>query len=229
MSKEIAIARLVGERKKWRKEKLAGFFAKPVPKREEKGLDMFTWICGIPGKKGGLWEGATLRMYMFFDADYPSKPPKCQFDPPLYHPNVYPTGSICLSILNPEEAWRPTITIKEILQGVSLLLDEPNEHSPAQGPAYSDYVRELAKYNAKVRDIVRKNQSTQFTDTVKSIIKTGQYRSKPLGPKELSERLRLERMGGGIDMALRRARDSSVDVIDLVDDLAPPRQRTRYQ
>lgn len=36
--------------------------------------------------------------------DYPSKPPKCRFvlvnGKPLFHPNVYPTGTVCLSILN---------------------------------------------------------------------------------------------------------------------------------
>ena len=26
---------------------------------------------------------------MEFTEEYPSKPPKCKFDPPLFHPNVY--------------------------------------------------------------------------------------------------------------------------------------------
>ena len=40
-----------------------------------------------------------------FSDEYPSKPPKCKFVPPLFHPNVYPSGTICLSILNEEEGW----------------------------------------------------------------------------------------------------------------------------
>ena len=43
---------------------------------------------------------------MEFSEDYPSKPPKCKFKPPLFHPNVYPSGTICLSILNEEQGWR---------------------------------------------------------------------------------------------------------------------------
>jgi len=41
-----------------------------------------------------------------------------------------------LSILNEEEAWKPGITIKQILLGVQDLLDSPNPLSPAQEDAY---------------------------------------------------------------------------------------------
>ncbi len=37
-----------------------------------------------------------------------------KFDPPLFHPNVYPSGTICLSILDEEKAWKPAITIKQV-------------------------------------------------------------------------------------------------------------------
>lgn len=46
--------------------------------------------------------------------DYPSKPPKCKFTPPLFHPNVYPSGTVCLSILNEDEGWKPAITVKQV-------------------------------------------------------------------------------------------------------------------
>lgn len=29
-------------------------------------------------------------------SDLPTKPPKCKFVPPLFHPNVFPSGTICL-------------------------------------------------------------------------------------------------------------------------------------
>ncbi|KHJ75338.1 hypothetical protein OESDEN_25045 [Oesophagostomum dentatum] len=29
---------------------------------------------------------------MLFKDDFPSTPPKCKFEPPLFHPNVYPSG-----------------------------------------------------------------------------------------------------------------------------------------
>jgi ubiquitin-conjugating enzyme E2 I len=46
--------------------------------------------------------------------DYPSKPPKVKFTPPLFHPNVYPSGTVCLSILNEDEGWKPAITVKQV-------------------------------------------------------------------------------------------------------------------
>jgi ubiquitin-conjugating enzyme E2 I len=55
------------------------------------------------------------------------------FKPVLPHPNIYPSGTVCLSILNEEEDWKPHITIRQILLGIQKLLkDEPNIDSPAQ-------------------------------------------------------------------------------------------------
>lgn len=57
------------------------------------------------------------------------------FKPVLFHPNVYPSGTVCLSILNPKKSefgWRPSISVKEILLGVQHLLESPNWADPAQ-------------------------------------------------------------------------------------------------
>ncbi len=37
-----------------------------------------------------------------------------KFSPPLFHPNVYPSGTVCLSILDEEKSWKPAITIKQV-------------------------------------------------------------------------------------------------------------------
>lgn len=76
---------------------------------------------------------------MIFKDDYPSSPPKCKFEPPLFHPNVYPSGTVCLSLLDEEKDWRPAITIKQILLGIQDLLNEPNVKDPAQAEAYTIY------------------------------------------------------------------------------------------
>ena len=46
------------------------------------------------------WEGGYFPLTMHFSEDYPSKPPKCKFPQGFFHPNVYPSGTVCLSILN---------------------------------------------------------------------------------------------------------------------------------
>ena len=37
-----------------------------------------------------------------------------KFEPPIFHPNVYPSGTICLSLLDEEKDWRPAVTIKQV-------------------------------------------------------------------------------------------------------------------
>ena len=77
-----------------------------------------------------------------------------KFDPPLFHPNVYPSGTICLSILDEEKSWKPSITIKsvsrscifgqvqnsaQLVLGIQDLLDNANILDPAQIDAYQMY------------------------------------------------------------------------------------------
>ena len=76
---------------------------------------------------------------------------KGKFDPPLFHPNVYPSGTICLSILNEEEGWRPAITMKQVLMGIQDLLDTPNPDSPAQSEAFQLFQQNKAEYRRRVR------------------------------------------------------------------------------
>ena len=126
--------------------------------------DLFKWEAKIPGKKDvsiyintqqllndmkltfisstyfqSLWEGGVYKMTLEFTEDYPNKPPKCKFVPVLFHPNVYPSGTVCLSILNEDEDWRPSLTIPQILLGIQDLMCNPNEKSPAQADPYVAY------------------------------------------------------------------------------------------
>lgn len=53
------------------------------------------------------WEGGFYPLTMHFSEDYPSKPPKCKFPANFFHPNVYPSGTVCLSILNEDSVSHP--------------------------------------------------------------------------------------------------------------------------
>lgn len=70
---------------------------------------------------------------------------------------MYPSGTICLSILNEEEGWRPAITIKQILMGIQDLLDEPNPDSPAQSDAYQLFISDKVRYDRRIREEAKKN------------------------------------------------------------------------
>jgi ubiquitin-conjugating enzyme E2 I len=142
-------------------------------------MDLKKWDCGVPGKEKTIWEGGLFKLEVTFpdgmsprplilsafsphlanesELEYPTKPPKCKFVPPLFHPNVYPSGTVCLSILNEEEGWKPAITIKEILLGIQSLLDEPNPESPAQADAFNLFKKDRAAYEKKIKSIVKDN------------------------------------------------------------------------
>lgn len=70
----------------------------------------------------------------------------------LFHPNIYPSGAVCLSIINEEEDWRTGLKVKDILLGIQELLRTPNEKSPAQKEAYETYVKNREAYNKKVKE-----------------------------------------------------------------------------
>ncbi|KAK8145847.1 E2 SUMO-conjugating protein ubc9 [Beauveria asiatica] len=148
--------RLQQERKLWRKDHPFGFYARPV-RTKDGVLDLKKWECGVPGKDKTIWEGGLFKLVVTFPDEYPIKPPKCRFTPPLFHPNVYPSGTVCLSILNEAEAWKATITVRQVLLGIQELLDDPNPESPAQSEAYNLFKRNRVEYEKRVRRVVREN------------------------------------------------------------------------
>ncbi|BGP54236.1 SUMO conjugating enzyme Hus5 [Rhodotorula sphaerocarpa] len=151
----ICERRLAEERKQWRKDHPYGFWAKPK-KAADGTLDMKTWETGIPGKENTIWENAVYPVTLLFPDDYPSKPPKCKFPANFYHPNIYPSGTVCLSILNEEKSWRPAITI---LLGIQDLLDAPNADDPAQLEAYTTFKyvseKDRSAYEKRVKQQAR--------------------------------------------------------------------------
>jgi ubiquitin-conjugating enzyme E2 G1 len=78
---------------------------------------------------------------MTFPSEYPQKPPKLKFVNEMWHPNIYPDGTVCISILHEAdptneqesetEQWRPVLGVEQILVSVISRLSEPNTNSPA--------------------------------------------------------------------------------------------------
>jgi ubiquitin-conjugating enzyme E2 G1 len=70
-------------------------------------------------------------------------PPSLTFKSPIpFHPNIYPSGLLCISILHPPEddqygyesaaeRWNPVQTPETILVSVISLMHSPNDESPA--------------------------------------------------------------------------------------------------
>ncbi|KAI1431857.1 ubiquitin-conjugating enzyme E2 [Xylaria sp. CBS 124048] len=115
--------------------------------------------------------GAVFRAHLTFPPDYPIMPPKLVFQTPVpFHPNIYPTGELCISILHPpgedtygyesaSERWSPVQTPETILLSVISLFSEPNEDSPANLDA------------AKLLRAEREGLSKEFRKRVRACVK----------------------------------------------------------
>ena len=104
------------------------------------------------------WEGGVYKLNVYFTEEYPHKPPKCQFEQCLFHPNIYPSGTVCLSILNEDKDWKPAITIKQILLGIQDLLSNPNNNDPAQKEPYELFRKDQGAFWKRVALEAKKYQ-----------------------------------------------------------------------
>eukprot|EP00959_Pyramimonas_sp_CCMP1952_P434213 9092652-Pyramimonas_sp.AAC.1 len=62
--------------------------------------NFYTWNVSIIGPPDTLYEGGMFSALMTFPQDYPNGPPTVRFTSDMWHPNVYPDGRVCISILH---------------------------------------------------------------------------------------------------------------------------------
>lgn len=139
----IAIARLLAEQKNMRKDRKYMFFAKPTK-------NIKIWEAGFPGPNIPLYQNSYYLVKIEFNDKYPYQSPRVVFKYPVYHPNVYTNGDVCLSIF--QNGWKASFTINNILYGLQQLLANPNKSSPANSSA----AKNLSK-TIKYEELVRKN------------------------------------------------------------------------
>eukprot|EP01066_Platyproteum_vivax_P000550 Platyproteum_vivax@DN1060_c0_g1_i1.p1 len=137
------------------------------------GLDddtsFFKWRVCFEGPPDTLYEGGIFNALLTFPDDFPNSPPDMRFETEMWHPNIYPDGRVCISILHPagsdqfneqetpEERWRPILGVEAILVSVISMLGEPNLDSPANIDAARDLKEDLEGYKKRVRVLVRKS------------------------------------------------------------------------
>ncbi|KAH0833979.1 hypothetical protein J3R83DRAFT_11197 [Lanmaoa asiatica] len=118
--------------------------------------NLYEWEVIIIG------EGGFFKARLTFPTEYPLLPPKMRFLTPMWHPNIYPDGVVCISILHAPgddqygyedagERWMPVHTVETIvrfssnLRVISLLSsDTPNTDSPANVDAAKEVRTDLA-------------------------------------------------------------------------------------
>lgn len=130
--------------------------------------NLFEWNVAIMGPPDTLYEGGYFNAIMSFPPDYPNSPPSVRFTSEMWHPNVYPDGRVCISILHgpghdpngyelASERWSPVHTVETILLSIISMLSSPNDESPANIDAAKEWREHRHEFKKKIRRIVRQS------------------------------------------------------------------------
>ncbi|KIW07669.1 uncharacterized protein PV09_01609 [Verruconis gallopava] len=129
--------------------------------------NLFEWeVMLMISDECRLYGGGFFRARLSFPQDYPHSPPKMRFETPIWHPNIYENGEVCISILHPpeedsmgyesaSERWSPVQTPATILLSVISMLSSPNDESPANVDAAKQWREDPAGFKKRVRKCVR--------------------------------------------------------------------------
>jgi len=131
--------------------------------------NVYEWNVSIIGPPDTLYEGGFFTTIMTFPQDYPNNPPTVRFTSDMWHPNVYPDGRVCISILHAPgddpngyesacERWSPIHTVETIMLSIISMLSSPNSDSPANIDAAKEWRDEKVEYKKKVSRCVRRSQ-----------------------------------------------------------------------
>ncbi|EGG18781.1 ubiquitin-conjugating enzyme E2 [Cavenderia fasciculata] len=158
-----AYRRLMQEYKELTLDPPEGITAGPVDEE-----NLFQWEAVIMGPSGTDYENGLFSASLTFPQTYPLSPPKMKFTSDMFHPNVYPNGEVCISILHPpgedpnhyetvSERWSPVQSVEKILLSVVSMFAEPNVESPANIEAAKLWREDREQYKDKVTSIVKKS------------------------------------------------------------------------
>lgn len=116
-------------------------------------------MATIVGPKDTVFDNLSFKMTITFSTQYPFKAPQVKFLNHCFHPNISPTGDICLDILKvrsycsaeknappyfflirfsifePQDSWSALYDVRTILLSIQSLLGEPNLDSPLDSQA----------------------------------------------------------------------------------------------
>ena len=113
--------------------------------------NMLKGYAMIIGPPGSLYQNGAYFFELEYPPDYPFAPPVVTMynlleDNIRYHPNMYRTGKVCISILNTwrGEKWTSCQSIRSVLLTMCMLLDDkPLLHEPGITEKHHDF----EKYN----------------------------------------------------------------------------------
>jgi len=130
--------------------------------------NMFKCTGILFGPAGTCFEGGTWSFEIDFSNEYPIKPFQFKFTSNFPHPNIYPDGRMCISILHDGidetgyEAssirWSPVQNINSVLMSIISMLNDPNLDSPANVDMTKLWRDNRKEYNKLIYKIIAQQQ-----------------------------------------------------------------------
>ncbi|CBH18468.1 ubiquitin-conjugating enzyme E2, putative [Trypanosoma equiperdum] len=143
--------------------------------------DIYVWTVWFTGPQETPYAPGVYRAELRFPKDFPMEPPTFKMLSSIWHPNVYPDGRVCISILHPpgedemnkEETammrWTPIQTIRSVLLSVVSLFSDPDPKdagAPANVEALVQYRKNREEFNEHCRRLANKSLSELPEDFV---------------------------------------------------------------
>lgn len=133
--------------------------------------DVYEWDVLIVGPPDTPYEGGFFQAKLSFLKEYPVRPPRLRIVSEMWHPNVYPDGTVCISILHEpgddkfgyehsSERWLPIHTVESILISVISMLATPNIDSAANVEAAKELRDDPLAFRRRVQRIVRNSHES---------------------------------------------------------------------
>jgi ubiquitin-protein ligase len=126
--------------------------------------NFYIWDALLIGPPDSPFEGGIFKCQFKFNNNYPNKPPEFKFTSPMFHPNIYPDGRVCISILHEgydefgyesvSERWSPSQNVNSILMSILSMLTSPNFESPANLDASIMWRNNWQEYKNKIYNII---------------------------------------------------------------------------
>lgn len=132
--------------------------------------DIFRWhVALVVLNPDSMYYGGYFKASMIFPKNYPYSPPTFRFLRPLFHPNIYQDGTLCISILHPPgedemsgelacERWSPAQRVESVLISILSLLDDAEPSSPANVDAGVVLRKEPERFKTLVKEDVEKSK-----------------------------------------------------------------------
>lgn len=126
--------------------------------KEDSAADFYV---RLKGPKDTAYEEGEWKVHVCLPKEYPYKSPSINFKTTIYHPNVdEASGSVCLDVIN--QTWTPMFNLVNVFSVfLPQLLAYPNPKDPLNGEAAALLLQDPKKYDAKVREHVKRYASVR--------------------------------------------------------------------